>query len=430
MQSKLKSLILGLQDFFGKSNQLLICNILILNLVLFLIHAWYLQNYIGLEVTERLSFRGEDPTWMPPGQTSIPILGVHHFGDFQIIAGYANAINPYDPTLALQAQYLPFTFVLAKFLLLFGLKGAFIIYSLLTLFFLFVPVLLIVRKSQVVSPLLFICLVFFLTQPFLTIFDRGNLQGLMSGFIFMSYYFYSIEKRKLAFIFLICASLLKGYPILLLLFLQRDRIRNFLFGIFALTFLTFASFLLLKLNPFQAINGYMLALKISQGSCFTCGYSPSSLMDKAIIILLPNFQRSDLILLNITLSLAILGMGILISQRDNSLIPIKTVFVGMSFLQVFPSLSNNFTLIWAVIPLIVLCDSRLDKHFLTGLNPARLLIIISCLVSIMPNLILVQGPRDHATWLMSLLSPAIILVTYIFLVKDSTKLELKKPYKT
>jgi hypothetical protein len=366
---------------------------------------------------------------MPPGQSSIPILGVHHFGDFQIIAGYANAINPYDPTLALPAQYLPFIFVLTKFLLLFGLKGAFIIYSLLTLFFLFVPVLLIVRKSQVLSPLLFICLVFFLTQPFLTIFDRGNLQGLMSGLIFMSYYFYSIENRKIAFIFLICASLLKGYPILLLLFLQRDRIRNFLFGIFALTLLTFASFLVLNLNPFQAINGYRLGLKISQGSCFTCGYSPSSLMDKAILILFPNFQRSDLILLNITLSLIILGMGMLIAQRDTSLIPIKTVFVGMSFLQVFPSLSNNFTLIWAVIPLIVLCDSRLDKQFLIGLNPARLLIIVSCLVSIMPNLILVQGPRDHATWLMSLLSPAIILVTYVFLVKDSTKSKLKKPRK-
>lgn len=424
MQDMIKKSLLGYKKFIELPNQIIIINVLIVNLTFFLIHAWYLQNYSGVQVTERLSFSANDPTWMPPDQLSVPIIGVHHFGDFQIMAGYANSVNPYDPSLTLPAQYAPFTFLFVKFLLVFGLKNAYILYTSLTFLSIMIPVLLICKRSLAGLHWIYISLTVVLTQPFLTIFDRGNLQGLMSGLIFLSYYFYTSGRRKLAFSFLILAAALKGYPLLILLFMKRDRIKNFLLGLIAFTGIFVGSLTILSLGIIETISGYRDGLLISQGSCFTCGYSASSFIDKALLTLIPNFPRTDLIKVNLFLSLLILCIGIFIAHNDTDRIPLKSVFVVFAFLQLFPSLANNFTLIWAVIPLILICNPKINSEFRSGCSPKRFLIIISCIVSIMPNLVLVQGPSGHATWLMSLLSPCLLLVSYFYLLLDALKFKL------
>ena len=421
MQEMIKKSLLSYKKFIELPNHIIIINVLIVNLTFFLIHAWYLQYYNGVQVTERLSFSANDPTWMPPDQLSVPIIGVHHFGDFQIMAGYANSVNPYDPSLTLPAQYAPFTFLFIKFLLVFGLKNAYILYTSLTFLSIMIPVLFICKRSLASLHWIYISLAVVLTQPFLTIFDRGNLQGLMSGLIFLSYYFYTSGRRKLAFSFLILAAALKGYPLLILLFMKRDRIKNFLLGLVAFTGIFVGSLTILNLSVIQTIIGYRNGLLISQGSCFTCGYSASSIVDKALLILIPSFPRTDLIKVNLFLSLLILCMGIFIVHKDSDQIPIKSVFVVFAFLQLFPSLANNFVLIWAVIPLILICDSKINSEFRSGSSAKRFLIILSCIVSIMPNLVLVQGPRDHATWLMSLLSPSLLLVSYFYFFLESLK---------
>jgi hypothetical protein len=419
MQRKSHEVRSFIELLYKVQNYSIVINILMVNLVLFLAHAWYLQNYLSVEVTERLSFMAQDPTWMPPGQNSAPILGVHHFGDFQIIAGYSNSDDPYDPSLALPAQYLPFTFVLMKFLMLFGLNNAFYLYALLTFLAIVIPVVLFTKNTPIPFRFIYVALILLLTQPFLTIFDRGNLQGLMSGLIFLSLYFYMEKKRKLAFFFLILASSFKGYPILLLLFVKRERIKSFILGVVTLSGFTFINFLLLDLDIFKAVLGYRSGLSVNQSSCLTCGYSASSLLDKFVLTIFPGFTREGLVIINIGLSLLLLGVGIFIASRDYDQLPIKTIFVSMSFLQVFPSLANNFTLIWASIPLILMCKQTLDFKYRQGFDPKRILILLSCLVSIMPNLVLVLGPGGHVTWLMSLLSPSFILLTYLFLIRDS-----------
>jgi len=57
---------------------------------------WIRINYFDINIYQYWSFKAEDPPWMPPPQSSIPILGKHHFGDFQLPIGWAKSVDPFE----------------------------------------------------------------------------------------------------------------------------------------------------------------------------------------------------------------------------------------------------------------------------------------------------------------------------------------------
>ena len=44
----------------------------------------------------RISFRTNDQPWMPPGEKSVPLIGLHHFGDWTLTVGWAMYENCYQ----------------------------------------------------------------------------------------------------------------------------------------------------------------------------------------------------------------------------------------------------------------------------------------------------------------------------------------------
>lgn len=95
-----------------------VAGLLIFNLVL----AWVAQFYLGHAVIGTFSFRAHDPSWLPPGVSLPPAIGVHYFGDFEQYMGYAlSRIPAYSPHMALPPAYGPAAIVLAK--VLHGLFG-------------------------------------------------------------------------------------------------------------------------------------------------------------------------------------------------------------------------------------------------------------------------------------------------------------------
>jgi len=66
---------------------------------IYLVLIWVIQyfNVAGNpSLVERISFRVSDPPRMPPGFTSNPILGLHHFGDWTLNVGWAMYENCYQ----------------------------------------------------------------------------------------------------------------------------------------------------------------------------------------------------------------------------------------------------------------------------------------------------------------------------------------------
>ena len=62
--------------------------------------CWFLlivcELYFGRDLVSVISFRVQDATWLPANVgPSRSLIGLHHFGDFQIWLGYAAIHNPF-----------------------------------------------------------------------------------------------------------------------------------------------------------------------------------------------------------------------------------------------------------------------------------------------------------------------------------------------
>jgi hypothetical protein len=262
-----------------------------------------------------------------------------------------------------------------------------------------------------------------LSQPMLTTIDRGNVQGLMIGLLFSAYHCFIQGKRKLAFVFFILACSIKGYPILLILFMHREKIAVKMKIVIAFLGLNFASIFLLAVSPLAFVRGYFIGITENQASCPSCGYSFSTVTTKLVYFVNPEFPMERIGLVNSFISLILLSLLLLTSRIFKDINSWEYVFLSFSFLQLIPGLANNFTLTWIFLPLVIYLKQQGNSS--VRLNGLKDFMFVACLVaSLGPNIVFIQS-EHFATWLMTILSPLFILIT----VAHISFLEIRKSRK-
>ena len=141
--------------------------------------GWILQYYFNESLLSQISFMARDPSWVPIGTHFSPALGVHYFGDFEIIVGEAAGhISPFSSGYTVPAAYGPAGIAVVGVLHgIFGWPGSvfvFLIASLLAFLWGLARLL----GPSLSARLLAILLLF--SAGVLFCLDRGNLQILLA----------------------------------------------------------------------------------------------------------------------------------------------------------------------------------------------------------------------------------------------------------
>jgi hypothetical protein len=175
----------------------------------------YLRVDGNPQLIGRISFRAEDPPWMPPGQQTHPVIGVHHFGDWMLDVGWAMHDNCYD--LGSYACARP---PLGNWILrIFGLPSpnfgfAFFIWTFLALSIYMYAVHKFLADESILAKISFFWFFIFLIPGNVISLDRGSVHFLAFGLILLSILKYVEGKEKYALLIFCCAASLKP-PLLL-----------------------------------------------------------------------------------------------------------------------------------------------------------------------------------------------------------------------
>ena len=174
-------------------------------------------SYFGRGSIEHLlSFIGNDTPGSFPGSVFPKPIGVHYFGDFLLPRWQSIRSSPWfeqDLTATPINNYLPFTMAVFAAFSRIEYWRSFTIFISISVFSVIVPVWLSTPRKdrvRVVTSLIF------LTGPFISLIDRGNIQFLMIGILASALYLFSKGKTRIAAVLLGLGIALKGYPIVLL----------------------------------------------------------------------------------------------------------------------------------------------------------------------------------------------------------------------
>jgi hypothetical protein len=102
------------------SKRFLTCYLVVFSLLSGVALALYF--YSAKDVYSTWTFRVNDPPWLPPGVTAIPVVGTHYFGDFQL--PYFLALDPAPYSWSFYNLNLPFGFVVFSLFSFFSIKIA------------------------------------------------------------------------------------------------------------------------------------------------------------------------------------------------------------------------------------------------------------------------------------------------------------------
>jgi hypothetical protein len=184
--------------------------------------AWILQFYFKHNITQDITYVGNDVPWLPKGTSFGPALGVHHFGDFEQYVGYAtSSVSPYSSTIVYPALYGPMAVLVVKLLyLVFGWPGAVLVFLPASLIFFFWGICRILGNF-LSSKVLAVTLLF--TGGMLVSLDRGNLQILVAGLCVWFCVGLLEDRRWMMIASLAFAIAMKPYVVILALVLIKAR---------------------------------------------------------------------------------------------------------------------------------------------------------------------------------------------------------------
>ena len=199
---------------------------------MFLISAYVLLEYrqIGGSLSN---------IWLTPSADSAfhlrdPVVGVHSFSDLLLHLSWASSQSPYlalTPSSLPASNYPPFAHVFLLPLTFASYDFAVAIFIVLSISIIIIPIsrsLLWLSKPMLIAVLVG-GVVF--TYPMLMIVDRGNIQGITTGFCLVGLWFFLGQKYKVAAVMIAFAAALKIYPILFMfIFLRRRKFREFFIG--------------------------------------------------------------------------------------------------------------------------------------------------------------------------------------------------------
>jgi len=242
---------------------------LILSLQVFLTSAifailWILQYFNAQgnpNIIGRISFKTEDPPWMPPGQISQSLIGLHHFGDWTLSVGWSMFDNCYD-----LEKYSCQTPPLGNWILrIFGIFHnhygyAYVVWLFIALFLYFKLTRVYFDNKTLLQKTVFFTFFILFTSGNIISLDRGSLHFMafaLLGFAFLNYR----EKKVFnSLIFLTLAVSLKPQLLFCTIYLLRDReIRKFFVASAIPIIINLVLMFTFPGNYLKNLKGYLLA---------------------------------------------------------------------------------------------------------------------------------------------------------------------------
>jgi len=382
---------------------------------------WALHYFLPVgDLTQKISYRADDATWVPSGFKLQNLVGSHFFGDFQLFYAWGSATNPYVSEYP--SQLLPsgnYIFTALSFLPIQIALVALIASSIATLFLGIYKLASLfggVDPYQLVRTFVITCL---FSLPVLVDFDRGNTQTLTMGALalFFAYGFSGNISRAL--LALALAISLKPYLALFTLaFVNRQNFRQhaFFIGIYASA--NFMLFMLLPGGLPKSILGWWQGMTRYSGLEGIGYMAHSGSIIGAIsrwMEMLFGTQRSlvwledNLILISLISALMVI-LGLSIWYRKQY--PIWLRLLGaFSITTLAQPGSLMYQWIWVAIVSVVFFYETRHTPFSRERIFNLVAIQILCATALVPTWIAVSGPsgtaRPHSTYL--ILSPMLLL---------------------
>ena len=185
--------------------------------------TYVLTFYGRFPVDHSLLYFANDPGYVAPGTSDVPVLGIHYFGDLLTQLSYARNPNPYSTSLAYPAAYPPLGVLIFKPFTSINPLITLILLTLSSVALLIYAFALMTREWTLQSRIIYISLLLLISKPLLLTIDRGNIQGIVVGLILLFYLKYRSGKVNLAVILLSLAICLKGYPLIFVSLFLIDR---------------------------------------------------------------------------------------------------------------------------------------------------------------------------------------------------------------
>jgi hypothetical protein len=216
--------------------------------------------------------------WLSPSGDSAyefrnPVIGIHSFSDLILHRMYALSSSPYiapsatnmwgasiDRTLP-ASNYPPFAhlFMLPISYLSYGASISLLFLA--TIGMITIPIFFTIRGISISSVVSVLVAGFVFTYPMLMILDRGNLQGLTTGFCIVALRLFLSKRYKLSAVMFGFAAGLKIYPILFMfLFVKRKRFNEFFLGCFSSMVITGLALLSFEGSIKENVNGFLYGL--------------------------------------------------------------------------------------------------------------------------------------------------------------------------
>lgn len=172
-----------------------------------------------------LSFRADDwPANAGPTANAAYALGVHYFGDFLATWLQSDAASPYVTGSAIwPSNYPPFTHLLFKLLTWMSYRTSLAVYLAVSSAAILIPIWIALRGRPASQRVLLVVIGVVLTAPFISVLDRGNVQGIVSGLVIVTALLLLQNRNYGAAVCIGVAAALKGYPIVLVSLLIRRR---------------------------------------------------------------------------------------------------------------------------------------------------------------------------------------------------------------
>ena len=189
--------------------------------LVYLVSEYFNENLLD----EYLSFKANDgPGYIQPSCVPKP-LGIHYFGDFLSTACHSRLPTPYLSEYS--SNYFPFAYILMKpfgYFMRFNYKFSVTLFLLLTISLIIIPIWISLSCiTETSTKVISIVALVVISYPFFSVIDRGNIQGLVVGFLIIGVLAYQKNHKTTSAIMFAIAATLKGYPIVFFLIYVRKR---------------------------------------------------------------------------------------------------------------------------------------------------------------------------------------------------------------
>jgi hypothetical protein len=336
---------------------------------------------------QRCCFTENDPSWVPADYESKPIIGVHHFGDFELYRAWGLQENPYE--VGLNAHYLPIFHIILRVLNILPLHFSFFLYVSFTFSILFFSIRHVCKKyALMTSHVLNIFLTFgVLSLPFIVDLDRGNLQTIVISLA--SVYMINIlngRKSLPNFLLILLCAAIKPYYLLFVIFQGKDLFKvkylatliSYILVNFFIMHIFSSDFRLGFRNLFLSLSFY--------GSQDSIPYIQQSLSFVGstfrIIEIFEDTETAATFLSQNFLTLQIISAlisvtGIIIFLQNYLPLWVR-FFSGISIISAGQIGSANYSLLWLtfLVILIIFEDSKLESYFIRFIQNKFIYIIV------------------------------------------------------